>query len=105
MRQVVSNLVSNALRHAREGTPVWVRTRVLHGEVELSVSNEGEPIPHDLLPVLFEPFRRGMEKFRPSGSLGLGLYIVRQVVEGHAGRVEVATGHAGTTFTVRVPMA
>jgi len=105
MRQVVSNLLSNALRHARQGTPVWVRTRVLHGEVELSVSNEGEPIPASLLPVLFEPFRRGLEQFRPSGSLGLGLYIVRQVVEGHAGRVEVATGQAGTTFTVRVPVA
>jgi PAS domain S-box-containing protein len=105
MRQVVSNLVSNALRHAREGTPVWVRTRALPDAVELSVSNEGEPIAANLLPVLFEPFRRGMERFRPSGSLGLGLYIVRQVVEGHAGRVEVATGLAGTTFTVRVPVA
>jgi PAS domain S-box-containing protein len=105
MRQVVSNLVSNALRHASVGTPVWVRVRAVAGEAELSVSNEGEPISPELLPVLFEPFRRGMAEFRPSGSLGLGLYIVRQVVEGHSGRVEVATGRAGTTFTVRVPVA
>jgi PAS domain S-box-containing protein len=105
MRQVLSNLLSNALRHAREGTPVWVRARALPGEVELTVSNEGDAIPADLLPVLFEPFRRGIPKYRPAGSLGLGLYIVRQVVEGHAGRVEVSTGEAGTTFTVRVPTA
>ncbi|WNG32408.1 response regulator [Archangium violaceum] len=100
MRQVLSNLLSNALRHAREGTAVCVRARELPDEVELSVFNEGAPIPEELLPVLFEPFRRGMSKFRPSGSLGLGLYIVRQVVEGHGGRVEVGTGEAGTTFTI-----
>jgi PAS domain S-box-containing protein len=103
LRQVLSNLLSNALRHSRAETPVWVRARGLPDAVEVSVSNEGEPIPPELLPVLFEPFRRGMAKFRPSGSLGLGLYIVRQVVEGHGGRVEVATGEAGTTFTVRLP--
>jgi PAS domain S-box-containing protein len=103
MRQVLSNLLSNALRHSRPGTPVTVRTRELEGEVELAVSNEGEPIPAELLPVLFEPFRRGMSTFRPAGSLGLGLYIVHQVVTGHGGRVEVGTGEAGTTFTVRVP--
>jgi signal transduction histidine kinase len=103
MRQVLSNLLSNALRHAREGTAVVVRARELKNEVELVVANEGEPIPAELLPVLFEPFRRGNSKFRPSGSLGLGLYIVNQVVAGHGGKVEVATGELGTTFTVRVP--
>ncbi|QRN97248.1 PAS domain S-box protein [Archangium violaceum] len=103
MRQVLSNLLSNALRHARAGTPVVVRASGKGGEASLAVSNEGEPVPAELLPVLFEPFRRGMSKFRPSGSLGLGLYIVRQVVEGHGGKVEVETGAAGTTFLVRVP--
>ncbi|WP_326522549.1 PAS domain S-box protein [Archangium lipolyticum] len=103
MRQVLSNLLSNALRYARAGTPVVVRARGKEREVELSVFNEGEPVSAELLPVLFEPFRRGMSKFRPSGSLGLGLYIVRQVVEGHGGRVEVETGAAGTSFIVRVP--
>jgi signal transduction histidine kinase len=103
MRQVVSNLLSNALRHARTGTPVWVRAKRGQEGVEVSVSNEGEPIPPELLPVLFEPFRRGMSQFRPAGSLGLGLYIVRQVVEGHGGRVEVRTGEEGTSFIVRLP--
>jgi signal transduction histidine kinase/DNA-binding response OmpR family regulator len=103
MRQVLSNLLSNALRHAREGTPVYVRARRVEGEVELAVTNEGEPIPEELLPVLFEPFRRGSSKFLPSGSLGLGLYIVRQVVEGHGGRVMVGSGEGVTSFTVRMP--
>ncbi|WP_083680816.1 PAS domain S-box protein [Archangium sp. Cb G35] len=103
MRQVLSNLLSNALRHSRPGTPVSVRALGLDGEVELAVSNEGEPIPAELLPVLFEPFRRGLSGFRPAGSLGLGLFIVHQVVMGHGGRVEVGTGVEGTTFRVRVP--
>ncbi|QRN97247.1 PAS domain S-box protein [Archangium violaceum] len=104
MRQVLSNLLSNALRHARAGTPVVVKASRKPGNgVELVVSNEGEPVPAELLPVLFEPFRRGMSKFRPSGSLGLGLYIVRQVVEGHGGKVVVETDAAGTSFIIQVP--
>jgi signal transduction histidine kinase len=103
MRQVLSNLLSNALRHSRPGTAVSVRTRALQGEVELAVSNEGEPIPSELLPVLFEPFRRGLSAFRPAGSLGLGLFIVHQVVTGHGGRVEVGSAGGVTSFTVRVP--
>jgi PAS domain S-box-containing protein len=102
LRQVLSNLLSNALRHARAGTEVHVEVSGAPDEVAVSVSNAGPPIPSELVPVLFEPFRRGMSTFRPSGSLGLGLYIVRQVVEGHGGRVEVSTGEEGTTFTVRV---
>ncbi|WP_375769525.1 PAS domain S-box protein [Archangium gephyra] len=103
MRQVLSNLLSNALRHARPGTEVVVRVRGRDGEVELAVSNEGEPIPAELVPVLFEPFRRGMSKFRPAGSLGLGLFIVHQVVTGHGGRVEVGSSGGVTSFSVRVP--
>jgi PAS domain S-box-containing protein len=103
LRQVLSNLLSNALRHARPGSEVGVGVRGLDGEVELTVSNEGEPIPAELVPVLFEPFRRGMSKFRPAGSLGLGLFIVHQVVKGHGGRVEVGSAGGVTSFTVRVP--
>jgi signal transduction histidine kinase len=100
---VLSNLLSNALRHGRAGEPVWVRAEGREREVVLSVTNAGEPIPEELRPVLFEPYTRGNPRFRPSGSLGLGLYIVRQVVEGHGGTVEVASGEGTTTFTVRLP--
>jgi PAS domain S-box-containing protein len=103
IRQMLSNLLSNALRHARPETPVGVRVLGSADEVVLSISNQGPPIPAELLPVLFEPFRRGVAQFRPSGSLGLGLYIVRLVATAHRGRVEVDTGEAGTTFTARLP--
>jgi signal transduction histidine kinase len=83
---------------------VRVRVRDAGAQVELSVHNEGEPIPAELLPVLFEPFRRGRSDFRPSGSLGLGLYIVNQVVQGHGGRVSAESEPSGVTrFTVRLP--
>ncbi|MBM7112346.1 hybrid sensor histidine kinase/response regulator [Archangium primigenium] len=103
LRQVLCNLVGNALRHARVDTAVRVRVSHAGSEALLEVHNEGEPIPESLLPVLFEPFRRGVSSFRPAGSLGLGLYIVRQVVDGHGGHVEVRTGEVGTTFLVRLP--
>jgi len=105
MRQVFCNLLGNALRHAREGSSVRMCVTCAADEAVLEVANEGEPIPADLLPVLFEPFRRGSPTFRPAGSLGLGLYIVRQVVDEHGGEVAVRTGPAGTTFTIRVPRA
>ena len=73
------------------------------GTVELVVSNAGS-IPKELLPVIFDPFRGRSEPARRSEGLGLGLYIVRQIVEAHEGHVEV-TSNAGerTRFTVQIP--
>jgi signal transduction histidine kinase len=75
--------------------------------VLLEVHNTGEPIAEDMLPRLFDPFRRGAAA-GPGGSagggLGLGLYIVEQVVKGHGGRIDVeSTAGAGTTFRVTLP--
>jgi signal transduction histidine kinase len=73
----------------------------------LTVHNQGPPIPEETLPALFEPFRRGTGQAteHPSG-LGLGLYIVREIVRAHDGSIEVAsTAAEGTTFTVRLPRA
>jgi signal transduction histidine kinase len=105
--QVVQNLVGNALQHSPPDTPVQVRT---HGDAEhliLEVHNTGRPIPPELLPQLFEPMRRGQaDDENSSGSLGLGLYIVRQLVVAHGGTIGVASSaEAGTTFTVRLPRA
>ena len=67
----------------------------------LSVHNDGAPIPASVLPVLFEPFRRGDGS--PHG-LGLGLYIVREIVRSHGGAIEVhSTAAEGTTFVSRWP--
>jgi signal transduction histidine kinase len=104
LAQVVTNLVGNALQHSPPGTPVRVTTRGEPSGIHLMVHNQGRPIPEPLLPKLFEPYRRGPEAAEARGSLGLGLYITRQIVLGHGGSIEVSsTQAAGTTFTVHLP--
>ena len=64
----------------------------------------GRRFPSELLPVLFEPFRRGVPEDRSPRGLGLGLYIVQQIVLGHDGTIGVdSTAHDGTTFTLHLP--
>jgi signal transduction histidine kinase len=106
LRQVLANLVDNALRHGAAGTPVRVVSRGTNPSVlEVSVHNEGPPIDPKLLPRVFEPFQHGhppQEVVRES--LGIGLYIVSEVVKAHGGRVHVeSTQERGTTFIVRLP--
>jgi signal transduction histidine kinase/HAMP domain-containing protein len=104
MAQVITNLVGNAVQHSPSGTPVRVGSRGLDGMVLLEVHNEGPPIPADLLPTLFEPFRRGKGAGGALGSVGLGLFISRRLVEAHEGTIEVTSREGeGTTFTVRLP--
>jgi signal transduction histidine kinase len=99
LQQVISNLVGNALTHGTGAVSVRMEG---HGhDVVFSVHNDGEPIPPEVLPVLFEPFRRGDRS--PNG-LGLGLYIVREVIRRHGGSIEVRSSReAGTTFVSRWP--
>jgi len=102
--QVITNLVGNAVQHSPSDTPVRVGSRGLDGMVLLEVHNEGPPIPADLLPKLFEPFRRGKGAGGALGSVGLGLFISRRLVEAHEGTIEVKSKEGeGTTFTVRLP--
>jgi signal transduction histidine kinase len=99
--QAVLALVDNAVRHTEEGDEVAVTLdRVERGTV-VRVSDSGPGIPADLVPHVFERFRRGGE--RREGS-GLGLAVVRAIAEGHAGRVRVeATGPGGTTIALHLP--
>ena len=103
--QVASNLIGNALKH---GAPERViQVRVDGGErhhVTLAVKNGGT-IPSDILPHLFDPFRGGERNSGRGEGLGLGLYIVSQIVQAHDGRVEVQTGGGETSFHVRLPRA
>lgn len=105
LAQVLANLLGNAVQHSPAGTPVQVGVRVEGDGVLVAVHNEGAPIPADLLPVLFEPFQRGREaRTGLGGSLGLGLFISRQIVQAHGGRIEVRSGSGeGTAFTVWLP--
>ncbi|WIG93646.1 ATP-binding protein [Myxococcus sp. SDU36] len=105
--QVVSNLGGNALQYSPADAPVVFKLSDGGDSVVLEVHNPGEPISPQMLPRLFDPFRRGaMAGAGGAGSsgLGLGLYIVEQVVKGHGGHIEVtSTAQAGTTFRVSLP--
>jgi signal transduction histidine kinase len=100
LAQVVRNLLSNAVKHGDQESPVDLAIHDLGQAAELSVANRGEPIPEELRPHLFEPFRRGGS----GDGAGLGLYIVDQIVHAHGGSVEI-TSDATTVFTVKLPKA
>jgi two-component system sensor histidine kinase BaeS len=102
LSSVVANLVSNALRHTSAGGTVRVTGRGSNGSIEITVADDGEGIPPDLLPRVFDRFVRG----RSSTGSGLGLAIVRDVVEAHGGAVSIAsTPDQGTTVRVTLPTA
>ena len=104
LEQLAINLLDNAVKYSPPDTPIRAVYEDGGEEVLFSVHNQGAPIPEPLLPRLFEPFERGVHKGTKSTSVGLGLYIVRQIAEAHHGRVEVrSTPEEGTTFTVRLP--
>ncbi|WP_257463488.1 PAS domain-containing protein [Archangium lipolyticum] len=106
LAQVVTNLVGNALQHSPEDSPVRVSTRSEGEHVLLEVHNEnaGRAIPPELQSHLFEPYRRGPGAGASRGSLGLGLFITRQIVLAHGGDIHVrSTPEEGTTFTVSLP--
>lgn len=99
--RLAANLVSNALQHGDTSAPVAVRLDGTDPDaIVLAVENAGV-IPTDLLPQIFEPFRRGPTS---SKGLGLGLYIVREIANVHGGSVSVtSTASTGTRFEVRLP--
>jgi signal transduction histidine kinase len=101
--QTISNLVSNAISYGDDGA-VAVSVDGEATDVALKVHNGGLPISPELRSVLFEPFRRGVPPDRSPRGLGLGLYIVRQIVLAHEGSIDVdSTAQEGTTFTVHLP--
>lgn len=108
LRQVITNLMGNALQHGAIEGPVELAIAAEEATVVLSVHNAGPPIPPEMLNRIFDPLmRHAMSESamqRVSGSIGLGLYIAREVVVAHGGTIAVtSTAQAGTTFTVRLP--
>jgi signal transduction histidine kinase len=104
LAQVASNLIGNALKHGDPTGPVHVQLDgTKQDQVILNVSNRGT-IPPELVNHLFDPFRGGQRTPGRSEGLGLGLYIVYQVVTAHGGSVEVTTGRdERTVFQVSLP--
>ena len=104
LAQVVSNLTQNAVAYSPVGSPVVVRSERRGAELIMSVHNEGSAIPESVIPTLFQPFKRGVRKHDPERSIGLGLFIVHEIVKAHGGSVHVQSAAAvGTTFTVVLP--
>jgi signal transduction histidine kinase len=104
MAQVVTNLLSNALSHGEPGGPVTAVLRDEPGEISFSVHNCGEPIPGEVRASIFDPFRKVEGARTSGGGMGLGLYIVAEIVRAHGGHVRVRSSRAhGTMFTVVLP--
>jgi signal transduction histidine kinase len=101
LQQVVSNLVGNALRHSPPDATIHVDLDAADGDARIAVRDEGCGIAPDLLPWVFDRYRQG-DPDSAGGGLGLGLAIVRALVELHHGRVEATSAGAGqgATFTV-----
>ena len=104
MAQVISNLVANAISHGA-GAPVDVQVKGGEAAAILEVHNGGSPIPPELLPRIFDPFRRAAEgRTAAAQGLGLGLFITRQIVLAHGGTIDVISEQPeGTTFKVTLP--
>ena len=105
LEQVVSNLLTNALKYSPLTSTVSIRLTQTRERALLEIHNDGAPIPEKLLGYIFEPLRRGMGGEHPTGrSVGLGLYIVKQIVTAHQGQVRVKSEEGfGTAFTVDLP--
>ncbi len=107
LSQVLANLLNNSCRYSESGTPIEVAVAREHGEVAVRVADHGYGIPQTMLTRIFEPFLqidRTLE--RSQGGLGIGLTLVKQIVEIHGGRVQAESdGHMkGSVFTVRLPL-
>ena len=119
MEQVFSNLIANAIVHGSHDTPVEVSVEVRETEALLAVRNRGPVIAPEQIASLFQPFAQGLSEAqeprqelrqeishdgRRQRGLGLGLYIVREIVDAHGGTISVDSSRDhGTTFLVRLP--
>jgi signal transduction histidine kinase/ActR/RegA family two-component response regulator len=107
LQQVMWNLVSNAIKFTPKGGRVQVLLQRAESHVEVSVSDSGVGIDSEFLPHVFEPFRQGMGgSMRRHGGLGLGLSIVRHIVELHGGEITAFSEglNQGSKFTIKFPL-
>jgi signal transduction histidine kinase len=111
MQQALSNLLSNAVQHGSRQSPVTLTADGEADAIVLKVGNSGDPIPSDKLQAIFEPLVQAPNASaqaheRSKTSLGLGLFIVREIVLAHGGTISVeSSSAAGTLFTIRLPRA
>lgn len=104
LQRALGNLLSNAIRHTPGGKTVSVRLSAVDDTVRIDVENPGLPIPADDLPKIFDRFFRVDPSRQRSGEgAGLGLAIVRSIIEVHGGTITVASDDTITRFSVTLP--
>ena len=106
IQQLLGNLVVNALKYGSQDAQVRVRLTGDGATVLLEVGNRGAPIEPAMLDRIFDPLRRGadaQDAARSAGSLGLGLYIAREIAKAHGGEIEARSDENETVFSVRLP--
>lgn len=103
IQQVLSSVLSNALKFSPNGGAIDVRVRSDDAHVCIEVEDDGPGVEDELVPVVFERFRQGKASNAAKGGLGLGLAIARGVVELHHGTIEVTRRSRGACFVVRLP--
>lgn len=101
--QLISNLLANAITHGSADTPVLVNTTINENFWEISVINQGSPIPKDAMAHLFHPFYR-KDSHSSKNGLGLGLYIASEIAKAHNGTLTVTSDEQKTCFTFRAPL-
>ena len=104
LTQALTNLVGNAVQHGDPTAPISVSARGDEREVVIAVHNEGAPIPRDKIGRIFDGITRGGNPGRDRRHLGLGLFIVDRIVEGHGGTTDIQSAAGSETrFTIRLP--
>jgi signal transduction histidine kinase len=104
IEQIVTNLVTNAIKYTPAGREIRVSVRLAGGAALLEVQDAGMGIPATLLPHIFDLFVQGQRSLdRRAGGLGIGLTLVRSLVQLHGGTVGVESSDTGSRFTVRLP--
>lgn len=106
VQQLLSNLVSNALKYGAPGTPVRVTAAAADADVLVEVGNRGPALERHTLERIFDPLQRGADRPQRPGDdagLGLGLYIASEIARAHHGRIDARSDRTETVFAVRLP--
>ena len=104
--QVIYNLLENATKFARAGSTLYLGLAVANGKAIVSVRNEGDTIPADEIPLLFERFHKSdKSRSEDKDGVGLGLYVVKTILDQHKEQIAVTSEGGVTTFTFTVSLA
>ncbi|MEJ9219292.1 HAMP domain-containing sensor histidine kinase [Paenibacillus glucanolyticus] len=103
LRQLFINLLDNAIKYSASHSKISVKAKHINGGVHFLFDNPGEPIPPDQLANLFQPFFSGPQSSKEEGSVGLGLSIVKSIVDDHKGTIRIVSEKSHTVVYVEIP--